>query len=70
MGDNPLKSATSRFSQVGGNQTTETPEDVFDLAEGDKGGETPPPSDSLKAFLSPLVGGRLRSFRRDCQTNK
>ena len=32
--------------------------------------ETPPPNDSLKASLSPPVGGRLRSFRRDRQTNK
>ena len=32
--------------------------------------ETPLPNDSSKASLSPLVGGRLRSFRRDWQTNK
>ena len=32
--------------------------------------ETPPPNDSSKASLSPPVGGRLRSFRRDWQTNK
>ena len=32
--------------------------------------ETPPPNDSFKASLSPPVGGRLRSFRRDWQTNK
>ena len=32
--------------------------------------ETPPPNDSLKASLSPPVGGRLRSFRRDWQINK
>ena len=32
--------------------------------------ETPPPNDSLIASLSPPVGGRLHSFRRDCQTNK
>ena len=32
--------------------------------------ETPLPNDSLKAFLSPPVGCRLRSFRRDWQTNK
>ena len=31
--------------------------------------ETPPPNDSLKASHSPPVGGRLRSFRRDWQTN-
>ena len=32
--------------------------------------ETPPPNDSLKASLSPPVGGHLCSFRRDWQTNK
>ena len=32
--------------------------------------ETPPPNDSLKASLSQPVGGHLRSFRRDWQTNK
>ena len=31
--------------------------------------ESPPPNDSLKASLSPPVGGRLPSFRRDWQTN-
>ena len=32
--------------------------------------ETPAPNDSSKASLSPPVGGRLRSVRRDLQTNK
>ena len=32
--------------------------------------ETAPPNDSLKASLSPPVGGCLSSFRRDWQTNK
>ena len=32
--------------------------------------ETPLPNDSLKASRSPAVGGHLRSFRRDWQTNK
>ena len=32
--------------------------------------ETPLPNDSSKASLIPPVGGRLRSFRRDWQTNK
>ena len=32
--------------------------------------ETSPPNDSLKASLSPLVGGCLCSSRRDWQTNK
>ena len=32
--------------------------------------ETPPPNDYFQASLSPPVGGRLRSFRRDWLTNK
>ena len=32
--------------------------------------ETPPPNDSFQASLSPPVGGRLRSFRRDWLANK
>ena len=35
-----------------------------------RGRGNPPPNDSLKASLSLPVGGRLRSFRRDWQTNK
>ena len=70
MGDNPLQAVTNCFPQVGGNQITEAPEVVFDLTQGDEGMETPSPNDSLKASLSPPVGGRLRSFRRDWQTNK
>ena len=32
--------------------------------------ETPLPNDSLKASLSPPIGGRLHSFRRDWLANK
>ena len=32
--------------------------------------ETPPPNDSLQASLSPPLGGRVRSFRRDWLTHK
>ena len=70
MGATPLKAVTHRFPQVGGNRTSEAPGAVFDPILGDEGVETPPPNDSLKASLSPPVGGRLRSFRRDWQTNK
>ena len=70
MGATPHKAVTNRFLQVGGNQTSEAPGALFDPTLGDKGVETPPPNDSLKASLSPPVGGRLRSFRRDWQTNK
>ena len=38
--------------------------------QGDEGVETPPPNDSFQASLSPPVGGRFCSFRRDWLTNK
>ena len=66
----PHKAVTNRFPQVGGNRTSEAPGVVFDPTLGDEGVETPPPNDSLRASLSPPVGGCLHSFRRDWQTNK
>ena len=70
MGAIPLKTVTSRFPLAGENQTSEAPGVVFDPTIGEQGVETPLPNDSSKASLSPPVGGRLRSFRRDWQTNK
>ena len=70
MGATPHKAVTSRFPQEGGNRTSEAPGVVFDPITGGGGVETPLPNDSLKASLSPPLGGRLRSFRRDWQTNK
>ena len=70
MGAIPLKAVTNRFPQVGGNQTQEASGVFFDPTQGDEGVETPPPNDSFQASLSPAVGGRLRSFRRDWLTNK
>ena len=70
MGATPLKAVTNRFPQVGGNRISEAPGVVFDPTPGDEGVETPPPNDSSKASLSPPVGGRLRSFRRDWKINK
>ena len=70
MGAIPPKAVTNCFPQVGGNQTSEAPGVVFDPTQGDEGVETPPPNDSFQASLSPLVGGRLHSFRRDWLTNK
>ena len=67
MGATPLKVVTNRFPQAGDNQISEAPGVVFDPTIGEEGMETPPPNDSS---LSPPVGGRLRSFRRDWQTNK
>ena len=65
MGATPHKAVTNPFPQVGGNRTSEDPGVIFDPTLGDEGMETPPPNDSLKASLSPPVGGRRRSFRRD-----
>ena len=69
MGATPHKAVTNRFPQAGGNRTSDAPGVIFDPTLGDEGVETPPPNDSLKASLSPPVGGCLRSFRRDWQTN-
>ena len=70
MGAIPLETVTNRFPLAGENQTSEAPGVIFDPIIGEEGVETPPPNDSFKASLSPPVGGRLRSFRRDWQTNK
>ena len=70
IGATPHKAVTNRFPQTGGKRTSESPRVVFDPTLGDEGVETPPPNDSLKASLSPPVGGHLNSFRRDWQTNK
>ena len=70
IGATPHKAVTNRFSQEGGNQTSEASGVIFDPIIGEEGVETPLPNDSSKASLSPPVGGRLRSFRRDWQTNK
>ena len=70
IGATLLKAVTNHFSQLGENWTTEALNFVFNPSQGEEGVETPPPNDSLKASLSPPVGGCLRSFRRDCQTNK
>ena len=70
MGATPHKAVTNHFPQEGGNRTSEAPGVVFDPIIGEEGVETPLPNDSSKASLSPPVGGRLRSFKRDWQTNK
>ena len=70
MGATPHKAVTNRFPQVGGNRTSEAPRVIFDPTTGGEGVETPLSNDSLKVSLSPPVGGRLRFFRRDWQTNK
>ena len=46
MGASPPKAGTNRFPQVGGNQTIEASEVVFDPIQGDEGVETLPPMTS------------------------
>ena len=70
MGATPHKAVTNRFPQQGGNRTSEAPGVIFDPIIREEGVETPLPNDSSKASLSPPVGGRFCSFRRDWQTNK
>ena len=69
MGATPLKTVTNSFPLAGENQTSEAPGAVFNSTIGEEGVETPLPNDSSKASLSSPVGGCLRSFRRDWQTN-
>ena len=69
MGANPPKAVTSRFPHTEENKTSEAPGVVFDPTIGAGGVETPLPNDSSKASISPPVGGRLHSFRRDWQAN-
>ena len=67
---NSSQNSNQSFSSGRGKPNLEAPGVVFDPIIGEEGVETPLPNDSSKASLSPPVGGRLRSFRRDWQTNK
>ena len=69
-GGNSCQSSNQSFSSGREKTNLRGSRVVFDPTIGEEGMETPPPNDSLKASLSPPVGGRLRSFRRDWQTNK
>ena len=69
MGAIPPKAVTNRFPQTEENKTSEAPGVVFDPTTGEGGMETPLLNDSSKASISPPVGGRPRSFRRDWQAN-
>ena len=69
MGAIPHKAVTNRFPQEGGNRTLEALGVISNPTTGVEGMEIPHLNDSFKASLSPPVG-RLRSFRRDWQTNK
>ena len=67
-GPHNKKRGSYRKRPYGGN-ASQSSNQSFSSGRG-KPKETPLPNDSLKASLSPPVGGRLRSFRRDWQTNK
>ena len=69
-GGNSSQSSNQSFSSGRGKPNFRGSRGRFRTHSSDEGVETPPPNDSLRASLSPPVGGRLRSFRRDWQTNK
>ena len=70
VGAIPLKAVTNPFPREEENPTSEAPGVVFDPTIGEGGVETPLLNDSSKASLSPPVGSRLRSFKRDWLINK
>ena len=70
MGAIPLKAVTNRFSSGRGKLNFRGSRGHFRPHSLDEGVETAPPNDSFQASLSPPVGGRLHSFRRDWLTNK
>ena len=70
MGPIPLKAVTNPFPREEENPTSEALGVVFDPTIGEGDVETPLLNDSSKASLSPPVGSRLRSFKRDWLTNK
>ena len=65
----PPKAVTYHFPEIEENKSSEAPGVVFDPTTGEAGVKTPLPNDSSIASISPPVGGRLRSFRRDWQAN-
>ena len=69
-GGNSSQSVNQSFSSGRGKSNNRGFRGHFPPHSRGEGMETPLPNDSLKASLSPPVGGRLRSFRRDWLTNK
>ena len=70
MGAIPLKAVTNPFPREEENPTSEAPGVVFNPTIGEGGVKTPLLNYSSKASLSPPVGSRLRSFKRDWLINK
>ena len=69
-GGNSSQSSNQSFSSGRGKPNFRGSRGHFRPHHRGRGVETPLPNDSLKVSLSPPVGGCLRSFRRDWQTNK
>ena len=69
MGAIPHKAVTIVFFQQGGKQNFRGSKGRFATPQQGKRVWIPLPNDSFKASSSPPVGGRLRSFSRDWQTN-
>ena len=69
MGVTTHKTVTNRFPQVGGTELQRL-QMYFRPHSRGRGRGNLSPNDSFKTSLSPPVGGRLRSFRKDWQTNK
>ena len=69
MGATPYKTVINHFPQVGEPNFRDS-RGRFQPHNRGRGCGNPSPNDSLKASLSPPVGGHLHSFRRDWQTNK
>ena len=69
MGATPPKTVINRFPQSG-KWNNRGSRDHFRSHPRGQGCGNPSPNDSSIASLSPPVGGRLHSFRRDWQINK
>ena len=69
-GGNSSQSSNQSFSSGRWKPNFRGSKGRFRLHNKGRGRGNPSPNDSLTASLSPPVGGRLRSFRRDWQSNK
>ena len=69
-GGNSSQSSNQSFSSARGKPNFRGSKGRFRPHNRGRGRGNPSPNDSFKASLSPPVGGRLCTFRRDWQTNK
>ena len=68
-GDNSFQSSNQSFSSNRGKQNLRGSSGRFRPHNRGRRCGNPPPNNSSKASISPPVGGRLHSFRRDWQAN-